>query len=131
MTTGERIHDLRMEKRWTQADLGKTLHVHQKQISMYERNLSQPSTEMLVRMAELFGVTLEYLAHDPVYGDAPKRKIHDRELLRRFETIDAFPEAYRSFAKEILDLLILRRRFRELTTLDEIKEADPIAISLS
>ena len=85
---------------------------------------------MLMRMAQLFGVTLEYLAHDSATGDAPKRQIQDRELLRRFETIDAFPEAYRAFAKELLDLLILRRRFREMTTLDDIRDAEPQAVAL-
>jgi transcriptional regulator with XRE-family HTH domain len=131
MATGDRIRDLRVEKHWTQAELGKKLHVHQKQISMYERGMSRPSTEMLMRMAQLFGVTLEYLAHDASTGDAtPKRQIQDRELLRRFETIDAFPEAYRTFAKEFLDLLILRRRFREMTTMDDIRDTEPQSVGL-
>jgi len=130
MALGDRIRDLRTEKSWTQVELGQKLHVHQKQVSTYERNVARPSTEMLVQMAELFGVTLEYMVQDTPAGEAPKRRIQDRELLRRFETLDSFPDAYRQFAKEILDLLILRRRFRELSSLDEVNEADLVPMTL-
>jgi hypothetical protein len=40
--------------------------------------------------------------------------IHDRELLRRFETVDKLPDGDKSLAKEILDFVIMKNRFKEL-----------------
>ncbi|MGH9320411.1 MAG: hypothetical protein ACRD3V_11085 [Vicinamibacteria bacterium] len=41
-------------------------------------------------------------------------QIHDRELLRRFETVDKLSDGDKSLAKEILDLVIMKHRFKEL-----------------
>ena len=111
----ERIKHLRQERSWTQAELAAKVHVHQKQISTYERGVTLPSTEVLMKLAEVFGVTLDYLAFD-VQGNLGKINIQDRELLRRFEAIDPLPDSYRAMAKEMLDLLVLKHRFQTLAT---------------
>jgi transcriptional regulator with XRE-family HTH domain len=111
----ERVKHLRQERNWTQAELAEKVHVHQKQISTYERGITTPSTDVLMKLAEIFNVTLDYLAFD-VQGNAGKINIQDRELLRRFEAIDPLPDSYRAIAKEMLDLLVLKHRFQTLAT---------------
>ena len=113
MSLHEKIRRLRQERNWTQADLGEKISVHQKQISSYERGVTVPSTDILMKIAEAFDVTLDYLAFDKNSANNGKLQIQDRELLRRFETIDTFPEQYRDLAKEILDLLVLKHNFQE------------------
>ena len=113
MAIGERIRQLRVERRWSQADLGEKIGVHQKQVSSYERGVNIPSTEVLIKLAEVFNVTLDYLAFE-AKGQSAKINIQDRELLRRFEALDNLPEHDKSLAKEMLDLLILKHRFQEL-----------------
>lgn len=113
MAIGERIKRLRQERDWTQADLGEAISIHQKQVSSYERGVNVPSTEILIKLAEIFNVTLDYLAFD-TKGVPSKLNIQDRELLRRFEAVDDLPEQYRSLAREILDLVILKHRFQML-----------------
>ena len=115
MELSERIRKLRQERKWTQAELGKKVSVHQKQISSYERGASSPSTDVLIKLAEVFDVTLDYMAFEG-RGSTGKTNIHDRELLRRFEAIDSLPDRYRELAKEMLDLLVLKHRFQELAT---------------
>ncbi len=66
-------------------------------------------------MAEIFDVTLDYLAFEGK-GASGKTNIQDRELLRRFEAIDSLPDRYRELAKEMLDLLFLKHRFQELAS---------------
>jgi transcriptional regulator with XRE-family HTH domain len=97
----------------TQADLGKALGVHQKQVSAYERGVHIPSTEVLIKIAEVFNVTLDYLAFE-AKGQPAKLNIQDRELLRRFEVLDRLSDKEKELAKEILDLVILKHRFRDL-----------------
>lgn len=45
----------------TQKDLAKLLSVSINSISMYERELSTPSDEMKVKIAQIFHVSLDYL----------------------------------------------------------------------
>ncbi|CAG1010185.1 HTH-type transcriptional regulator ImmR [Burkholderiales bacterium] len=113
MPLADRIRQLRQERRWTQAGLAEKLDVHQKQVSSYERGVNVPSTEILIKLAEAFDVTLDYLAFE-ARGQPGQLNIQDRELLRRFEAVDKLSEAEKALAKEILDLLILKRRFQEL-----------------
>lgn len=113
MSIGDRIKKLRQERDWTQAQLGQQVSIHQKQISSYERGATLPSTEVLIKLAEVFNVTLDYLAFDSE-GSPQSLNIQDRELLRRFEAVDSLPDRYRELAKEMLDLLVLKHRFQEL-----------------
>jgi len=119
MTISERIKRLRQENNMTQADLGKQLGVHQKQISAYERGINVPSTDILIKLAEVFDVTLDYLAFESK-GQPAKLNIQDRELLRRFEALDKLSDNEKSLAKEILDLIILKHRFKELAIANPI-----------
>jgi len=109
----DRIRQLRQERRWTQAQLAEKLGVHQKQVSAYERAVHAPSTNVLIKLAEAFDITLDYLAFE-AKGQAGPVQIHDRELLRRFETVVKLPDTDKSLAKEILDLVILKNRFKDL-----------------
>jgi transcriptional regulator with XRE-family HTH domain len=113
MAISERIRQLRQERRWSQAELGERVGVHQKQISAYERGANIPSTEVLIRLAEVLDVTLDYLAFE-AKGQRAKLDIQDRELLRRFEAVDKLPERDKALAREMLDLLLLKNRFQEL-----------------
>lgn len=113
----DKIRRLRQERNWTQADLGEMISVHQKQISSYERGVTVPSTDILIKIAEAFDVTLDYLAFDNGRANsASGSNIQDRELLRRFEAVDALSEKDRSLAKEMLDLLVLKSRFQQLAS---------------
>ena len=113
MLIAERIKRLRQEHNMTQGELGKKIGIHQKQISAYERGRNIPSTDILIKLAEAFDVTLDYLAFE-AKGQPAKLNIQDRELLRRFEVLDRLPENEKSLAKEMLDLIILKHRFQEL-----------------
>ena len=56
MTISERIRLLRQERKWTQAELAERLGIHQKQVSAYERGVNLPSTDILIKLAEVFDV---------------------------------------------------------------------------
>jgi transcriptional regulator with XRE-family HTH domain len=113
MAINERIRQLRQERRWTQAELGEKVGVHQKQVSAYERGANVPSTEVLIKLAEVFNVSLDYLAFE-ARGQSAKINIQDRDLLRRFEELDSLSEPDKTLAKQMLDLLILKNRFKDL-----------------
>lgn len=58
---GARIAALRKEKGLSQAELARRLKVSPSAIGMYEQGRREPSGQTLVAMAELFGVSTDYL----------------------------------------------------------------------
>ena len=58
---GTRIAELRAVRGWTQVDLAKRLNVTKQTVSNWENENIQPSIEMLVRLANLFHTSTDYL----------------------------------------------------------------------
>lgn len=58
---GQRIGELRSSFGWSQVELAKRLGVAKQTVSNWENENIQPSIEMLVRLAKLFGSTTDYL----------------------------------------------------------------------
>lgn len=58
--TGEIIKSLRKGRGLTQRQLADALHIDRSSVGKYETG-SMPSGEMLLRLAEFFGVTVDYL----------------------------------------------------------------------
>ena len=57
----ERLKELRVERKLSQADLAKQLNVSQRSISSWETGFRQPDFETLERIAKFFDVTADYL----------------------------------------------------------------------
>ena len=64
MSLGERIYKLRTEKKLSQADLADALDVSRQSISKWETNGSVPELDKLVKLSEVFGVSLDELILD-------------------------------------------------------------------
>lgn len=58
---GMRIAYLRKQKGWSQEDLALEANVNKNYISDLERGTRNPSLEILERIADAFGITLEVL----------------------------------------------------------------------
>ena len=69
MTLGENIVRLRTEKNWSQGDLADALDISRQSVSKWETDASVPELEKLLKLSELFGVTLDALVRGE---DAPK-----------------------------------------------------------
>lgn len=115
MTLGDRMKRLRQGRGWSQGQLAQKLKVHQKQISGYERVIHLPSTDLLIRIAALFNVSLDYLAFDN-REDIRRVQIGDRELLQKLEELDRFSEQDKATIKAVLDTFILKNRFQNLAS---------------
>ncbi|MCL2556784.1 MAG: helix-turn-helix domain-containing protein [Firmicutes bacterium] len=58
---GQRVKELREEKKLTQVELGKLLGLSYQTIGHYENGTTQPTLETLAKMCEIFDVTASYL----------------------------------------------------------------------
>ena len=57
----QRIRELRLSKRMSQVELAKLLGVSKQSVSNWENDNIQPSIEMLLKIAEVFSVSTDYL----------------------------------------------------------------------
>lgn len=60
-TLGARVQAIRVAWGWTQEDLAKRLNTDRRQISLYERDKTQPSKATQALLAGFFGIPLEAL----------------------------------------------------------------------
>lgn len=58
---GDRLKELRKNNNLTQEDIGNLCGVAKNTVSSWEKNINQPSFEILAKLAEYFGVTIDYL----------------------------------------------------------------------
>ena len=61
MTFGEKLQSLRQKSGMSQDALAEKLNVSRQAVSRWERDETMPETEKVVLIADLFGVTTDYL----------------------------------------------------------------------
>ena len=71
-TMGSSIARMRKEKGLTQAQLAEMMHVTDKAVSKWERDLSCPDVEALPQLAQIFGITVDEL----MQAKRPEPKVH-------------------------------------------------------
>ena len=70
----DQIISLRKRAGMTQLQLAKQLHIGPSATGMYEQGRRTPSVEILIHMAELFGVSLDYLITGKEFPGSPINK---------------------------------------------------------
>ena len=81
------ISDLRQSNNMTQLELAEKINYSDKAVSKWERAISSPDISVLVDIADVFGVTVDYLVHedhtsfpDPQSNTAPKRHYNRKPI---------------------------------------------------
>ena len=69
MTLGEKILALRTQKEMSQEDLAAALEVSRQSVSKWETDQSVPDLDKIIRLADLFGVTVDQLVRE---GERPE-----------------------------------------------------------
>jgi transcriptional regulator with XRE-family HTH domain len=101
-TLSKKIVSLREEKGWSQDAFGERIKIGGRLISRYENRKTIPAASTIRRMAEVFGVTTDYLLFD----DAKTRTIKDKELFELCSRVDLLNQRQRDFIKLVVEALI-------------------------
>ncbi|MCB4338682.1 HTH-type transcriptional regulator Xre [Bacillus subtilis] len=104
----ETLKKLRREKNLSQKELGNKLGLAESTIGMYEQGKRQPDYETLLKIADFFEVTLDFLLGNP--KDAVKEKeaaysISDPDLQIAFKDASDFSEEARRQAIDFIEYL--------------------------
>lgn len=77
MTFGEKLQTLRQRSGMSQDALAEKLNVSRQAVSRWERDETMPETDKVVALADLFGVTTDYLLRPQVREEAePQAQPH-------------------------------------------------------
>ena len=68
---GEKIKNKRKELNLTQEYLAKELNISRQAVSKWEKGLSEPSMDNLVKLSEIFGVDIDYFKKDGEDNKSP------------------------------------------------------------
>lgn len=109
---GEKIAELRKERRWTQQVFAEKIGVHPNHITRWESNRFRPSSEMLQKIAEVFEVRLDDLL-DPKLN-LPQALAEDKQLLERLELLRELEPDERAVIFHIIDTYATQRRLVKL-----------------
>ena len=105
----KRIVDLRKERGWSQPELGKKIGTSGSIIGRYERGEMTPSVEVARKIAEAFGVTLDFLVNDNGLPSA----LQDKDMIDRWEALSALPREERTRILFVIDALVRDAKARQ------------------
>ena len=101
MKFGEKITQLKKAKNLSQIALAEATGISRDAISKYERGDAIPSVEYAKRIADVLGVSLDYLA-----GDEDKEEVLDNEAVKRIKEIQKLPTDEKEKIYSVVDALI-------------------------
>jgi len=107
---GERIRLLRKEKKWSQIELAKKVNSDARQISLYENGKITPSPDMIVKIAQVFEVSTDYL----LIEKAPKKPLilDDEKLLMYLEDIQNLEDEDKNCLFHMIDSFKTKKRIK-------------------
>ena len=117
METGfaQRLRELRRQKNLSQIEFAERVGVHKSHIGRYERGESaRPAADTLKRMADILGVTTDYLL-EGTPEDAAKIRLNDRELLQQFQEVEQLPDEDKDVIKRLIDAFLTKKKLQKLT----------------
>ena len=108
---GKRLMELRKKRTLTQNQLCELIGVHVTQLRNYEGNRSQPTLEVIRKLALALDITADELVFD---HSERMPSVTDKELIKQWEMIEELPEEDRKALKALVEGLILRRQISRL-----------------
>ena len=108
----KKLRQLRKQKEWSQGQLAKKIKADIDRVSKYERGVMWPTMEIMVRIAIVFGVSVDYLIRDT--KNVAINKISNQELLEQMEEVNQLSQEDQTILVALLDAFIKRRKFEKL-----------------
>ena len=111
-TFGDNLKRIRTAKNISQGELAQMISMHSTHISRYERNLTQPTVEVVKKIAEKLEVSTDAL----IYGnddERAKENIKDNELLSMFAKVQGLDKTDIICVKNMLKAFIFQKEMQQ------------------
>ncbi|EEU31091.1 MAG TPA: helix-turn-helix domain-containing protein [Limosilactobacillus coleohominis] len=105
---GDKIHELRTQKRMSQTDLAKAIHASQQAITKWENGKSEPSSSVINSIANYFNVSTDYLL------GRTSEKLPDKDLSKNQKLIaySIDPDTSDEERDAIIEMVQAAKKFR-------------------
>lgn len=113
MGIGERIKDLRAQKKLTQSDLAKMVGLTYIQIGRYETEKSNPSSDILQKLAQALDTTSDYIMNG-ASDEVISAQLTDKELLNQFKAVEKLSQEDKHLIKTFIDAFLTKRQIQKL-----------------
>lgn len=110
---GDRIQDLRKQKGFTQEILAKKAGTSLTQMARYETKGIQPPADVLVKLATIFGTTVDFLVSGAT-EDKAKAQLKDTELLQQFKEVEQLNDKDKNIVKTLIDAFLMRKQLQQI-----------------
>ena len=108
----KKLKQLRINRGWSQGQLAKKIGIEHNRISRYENGALWPTLELLVRIANVYEVSLDYLIRD-VKG-VPLSRVGNPELLKKVEEVEQLSQNEQNAVIDFLDAYVKRSKFESM-----------------
>lgn len=111
LNIGDNIIKLRKAKGWSQTELAKEIDASRIMIGNYERGDNLPSLEVIIKLADIFGVSLDFLVGKGVNA------AYDKRMLTRLEDIEGLDNEDKDYVFRFIDIIIRDAKTRKAYSL--------------
>lgn len=104
---GARLKNLRKQKNWPQKELAAKVGLRFQQLNKYESGLNIPPAEMLVKLADALGVSVDFLLTGNPVEDLP---LASARLFRRFKVLEVLDSDDQETIIKVIDAMVAKQR---------------------
>ncbi|MCE5347844.1 MAG: helix-turn-helix domain-containing protein [Bacteroidales bacterium] len=115
MSFAQRLKKARTDKGLSQTELGSLVGIHYTQIGRYENKGAQPSADILSKIANVLGVSSDFLTNGST-EELAENTLSDKELLNQFKAIEKMPDNDKHIVKTLIDAFITKRKVQQLAS---------------
>ncbi len=108
MSFAKRLAAVRKGREWTQQEMANVIEIHLSQVKRYESGDTQPSLDVLCKIARALNISADRLLFDE------NERGPDDGLKLQFEAVSQFSREEKKIAKVVLDGLILQHHANHL-----------------
>ena len=112
-SVNERIKQLRIDNNLTQSELAEKVGLTYVQIGRYEKGKSNPSADILQKLATALNTSTDYLMNGE--SEQVEAQLIDKELIRQFQEIQKLDADEKHLVKTFLDAFITKKKVQQLT----------------
>lgn len=105
---GSKIINLRKKLNISQSELAKRVSVSRTIIGNYERNENTPSVDILLKIANEFDVSVDFLI-----GEG-QLSTYDKDVLKRIDDIEGLPEEDKNHLFYLIDNLVKASKLKAI-----------------
>ena len=96
---GKNLLLLRKQRKLSQAALGTLIDISGDMLGRYERSNVTPSIEVVAKMADVLGVSIDYVMGKSSF-------LYDKKIVQRMEAIATLTKANKAFVFQLIDMTL-------------------------